>query len=71
MAHPCIKESHKLLLLPVGFPGAAVKNLPASAGDAKDLGLLPESGRFPGVGNGNPLCYSCLENPMDKEPGGL
>ena len=39
-----------------------VKNLPASAGDA---GLIPESGRSPGVGSGNPLQYSCLENPMD------
>ena len=49
-----------------GFPGGTVvKNLPANAGDAKDVGSMPESGRFPGKGNGNPLQYSCLENPMD------
>ena len=47
----------------VGCPGGAVvKNLPANAGDAKDSGLIPESGRSPGVGNSNPLRYSCLEN---------
>ena len=42
------------------------KNLPASAGDAGDLGLIPGLGRFPGGGNGSPLQYSCLENPMDR-----
>ena len=66
-----------LLLLPVlggicdnvmwGFPGGAVvKNPPANAGDARDMGLIPGSGRSPGGGNGNPLQYSCLENPMDR-----
>ena len=45
-----------------------VKNLPANAGDE---GSIPGSGGSPGEGNGNPLQYSCLENPMDKEPGGL
>ena len=40
-----------------------VKNPLANAGDA---GLIPESGRFPGEGNGNPLQYSCLENPMHR-----
>ena len=43
-----------------------VKNLPANAGDARDAGLIPESGRSPGGGHGNPLQYSCLENPMDR-----
>ena len=43
-----------------------VKNLPANAGDIRDLGLIPGSGRSPGGGNGNPLQYSCLENPMDR-----
>ena len=45
-----------------------VKNLPASAGDARDtaLALIPGSGRFPGRGNGNLLRYSCLENPTDR-----
>ena len=42
-----------------------VKNLPASGGDTGDMGLIPGSGRSPGGGNGNPLQYSSLENPMD------
>ena len=46
--------------------GSVVKNPPASAGDAGDLGSIPGSGRSPGEGNGNPLQYSCLENPMDR-----
>ena len=45
-----------------------LKNLPANAGD---VGLILEWGRCPGEGNDNPLQYSCLGNPMDKEPGGL
>ena len=40
-----------------------VKNLPASAGNIKDMGLIPRSGRSPGEGHGNPLQYLCLENP--------
>ena len=48
----------------MGFPGgSAVKNPPANAGDE---GLIPGSGRSPGEGHGNPLQYSCLENPMDR-----
>ena len=43
-----------------------VKNLPANAGDARDAGLIPGLGRAPGGGHGNPLQYSCLENPMDR-----
>ena len=43
-----------------------VKNPPANAGDIKDVGLIPESGRFPGGGNNNSLQYSCLENPMNR-----
>ena len=42
----------------------------ASAYNAGDLGLIPGSGRSPGEGNGNPLQYSCLENPMDRGPWG-
>ena len=49
----------------------AVKNLPASAGEARDEGSVPALGRSPGGGSGNPLQYSCLENPLDKEPGVL
>ena len=44
-----------------------VKNLPANAGDIRDVGLIPGLGRSPGGGHGNPLQYSCLENPMDRE----
>ena len=44
----------------------AVKNLSANAGDVRDAGLIPGSGRFPGGGHNNPLQYSCLENPMDR-----
>ena len=43
-----------------------VKNTPSSAGNVRDLGLIPGLGRSPGEGNGNPLQYSCLENPMDR-----
>ena len=43
-----------------------IKNLPANAGDTRDTDLIPGSGRSPGVGNGNPLQYSCLENPMNR-----
>ena len=47
-----------------------VKNLPANAGgDTRDAGLISGSGRCPGVGNGNPLEYSCLGNPWTEEPG--
>ena len=44
-----------------------VKNLSANVGDIRDAGSIPGSGRPPGGGNGNPLQYSCLENPMDRE----
>ena len=51
--------------LAICFPGgSAVKNPPANAGD---MGLIPELGRPPGEGNGYPLQYSCLGNPMDRE----
>ena len=60
----------------MGFPGGAVvKNLPANAGiagdagdvgDVGDVGSIPGLGRSLGVGNGNPLQYSCLENSMDR-----
>ena len=62
---------------PVAYPGiyqvpdpilgcpsdASAKEL---AGDVRDTGSIPGSGRFPGGGRGNPLLYSCLENPMDR-----
>ena len=45
--------------------GEVVKNPPANAGDLRDIGSIPGLGRSPGEGNGNPLQYSCLENPME------
>ena len=71
--HGISRVRHDLALpffLSTGFPGGSVvKNLPASAGD---IGVIPGSGRSPGVGNGNPLQYSCLQDPMEEEePGGV
>ena len=43
-----------------------LKNLPASAEDIGDAGSIPRSGRSSGGGNGSPLQYTCLENPMDR-----
>jgi len=54
-----IKEFHIQVVL-------VVKNSPDNAGDARNMGSNPGSGRFPGVGNGNPVQYFCLENPMDR-----
>ena len=55
------------LFFALGFPGGAVvKNPPVNAGDMRDAGSIPGSGRSPGVGNGNPLQYSCLEKPTDR-----
>ena len=55
-------------LCPIGASQVAlvVKNPPANAGDARDLGSIPGSGRSPGGGDINPLQYSCLENPMGR-----
>ena len=54
-----------------GRLGAVVKNPPANARDTRDSGSIPGSGISPGVGNGNPLQYSYLENSMDRGPSGL
>ena len=52
-----------------GLPGGrVVKNLPTNAGNLGDSGSIPGLGRSPGVGNGNPLQYSCLEDSMDRGP---
>ena len=57
---------------PTSWLTLVVKNLPAIGGERRDVGLIPEFGRSPGGGNGNPLQYSCLENAMDRrEPGRL
>ena len=51
----------------MGFPSNSdSKESACNAGDIGDVGLIPGLGRFPRVGNGNPLQYSCLENPMDR-----
>ena len=51
----------------MGFlSGSVVKNLPASAGGTRDMGLIPGSGRCPEEGNGNLLQCSCLENSVDR-----
>ena len=50
-----------------GFPGGTVvMDLPANARDARDMSSIPGLGRSPGVGNGNPSQYSCLENSTDR-----
>ena len=48
-----------------------IKNPSAKAGDTIDAGAIPGLGRFPGVENGNPLQYSCLNNPIDRKSSGL
>ena len=61
----CRKENADTLW---DFPsGSVVKNPHANAEAAGDIGSIPGLGRSPGGGNGNPLQYSCLENPMDRE----
>ena len=54
----CICEGSQVALV--------VKSSSATAGDVRDVGSIPGSGRSPGGGNDNPLQYSCLENPMDR-----
>ena len=53
----------------MGFPGDAnvLKDAPVNAGNIRDLGSIPVVARSPGTGNGNPLQYSCLGNPMGRE----
>ena len=60
-------------LLRVGASQVAlvVKNPAANTGDTRDAGSIPGLGRSPGAGKGNPLQYSCLENPTAEGPGGL
>ena len=64
--------SHRNSWIPLGHGASqvalVVENLPANAGDIRDGGTIPGSGRSPGGGYGNPLQYSCLENPMDRGP---
>ena len=63
----CVEKSSRH-----GFPGgSAVKKLPANTGDEGDVGSIPGSGGSPAGGNGNPLQYSCLKNPMDRRAWGV
>ena len=56
----------------LGFPyDSSGKGFAHNAGDTGDLGSIPGLGRSPGVRHGNPLQYSCLENPKTEEPGKL
>ena len=55
------------LLILVSKVTLVIKNPPANAGDAREVGSISGSGRSPGGGHGNPLQYSCLKNPMDRE----
>ena len=69
VTRPC-SEPRSFLVVPGSMRASqvalVVKNPPANAGDTRDMGLLPGSGGSPREGNGNPLQYSCLENPMDR-----
>ena len=67
-AEEVLKVPHSLAdLVSDGYVGGSmVKNLPANAGDTRDVSSIPRSGRSPGGGNGNPLQYSCLEESMDR-----
>ena len=59
--------AYPLIVLLMGFPaGSVVKILPVNAGDTGDTVSIPGLGRSPGEGNGNPLQYSCLDNPMNR-----
>ena len=63
LSHWTTREVPQLTLLIMGLPGGSDGEV--SACNAEDLDLIPVSGRSPGEGNGNPLQYSCLENPTD------
>ena len=66
----CLKNVLDSLLVMINYRAPqvvlVVKNPPANAGDTRDESLIPKSGRSFGEGNGNPVQYSCLENPMDR-----
>ena len=66
---PCIRE--QISIQRASQVAIVVRNLTASAGDLRDLGLNPGWGRSLGGGHGNPLQYSCLENPMEELTGRL
>ena len=65
-AHDCRFGDFLMYIFWASVVALEVKNLPVNAGDIRDIGLIPGSGRSSGRRNGNPLQYSCLENPMDR-----
>ena len=67
LTYICIYEILIIYIYPACQVTLAVKNPPADAGDIRDLGSIPRSGRSPGGGQGIPLQYSCLKNPMDRQ----
>ena len=62
---PCYQKNYRYKIQSI-VGGELPKNLPANARDTGDAGSIPGSRRFPWGGNGNPLQYSCLDNPVDK-----
>ena len=67
MLYMCISQESSLTLdRDVGLPGGASGEETGDAGDIRDEGSIPGSGRSPGGGHHNPLQYSCLENPIDR-----
>ena len=63
---PGIRQIGTIPYAPSFQDGAVVKNPPTNARIAEEMSLIPRSGRFPGGGHGNPLQYTCLENPMNR-----
>ena len=63
----CMKSSFGFMSFWASLIARLVKNLPANAGETRDVGSIPGLGRPPGVGNGTPLQYCCLGNPTDRE----
>ena len=63
-----LKNDNKpnFMIIMVSQLALVVKNSTANVGDARDMGSIPGSGRYPGGGHSNPLQYSCLENPVDR-----
>ena len=66
LVHFKVIVDHKYNVIWASQVALVEKNLPANAGDVRDAGLLPGLVRYPGGEHGNPLQYSCLENPMDR-----
>ena len=68
VAVSAVHQWESVIIIPSGVSQVVlvVKNPPANAGDIRDIGLIPELGRSPGGGHGNPLQYSCLEYPLDR-----